>query len=74
MKRINLKIFRIKQELSQEKMAEKIGVSRSIYRDIESGKRNCNDKFMTKLQTAFNIPDASMWELVKTHDDNGKER
>ncbi len=63
--RVNLKCFRVKQQLTQEEMAEKIGVIRCTYAAIENGTRNGRDHFWNALQNAFNIPDEDMWNLKK---------
>lgn len=63
--RTNLKVFRVKQHLSQEEMAEKIGFSRGAYTAIESGKRDGRQSFWMALQKAFDIPDEQMWALKK---------
>lgn len=70
MERRNLKVLRVKHGLNQGEMAQRLGVSRSSYSDIESGKRNCSPAFMRKLQTAFDIPDADMWALTKTYNES----
>ena len=71
MDRRNLKVFRVKHGLTQSEMAAKIGVSRSIYSDIETGRReSCSMAFLRKLQAAFNIPDAEMWALSKIYDES----
>lgn len=63
--RRNLAVFRAKQGLTRSEMAEKIGVNRGTYSDIENAKRDCSQKFLDKLQAAFDVPDAEMWELTK---------
>ncbi len=63
--RTNLKCFRIKQHLTQEEMAVKIGCIRCTYAAIEKGTRNGRDFFWESLQKAFNIPDEDMWALKK---------
>ena len=70
MDRRNLKVFRTQHGLNQGEMAKKIGVSRSIYSEVESGKRNCSQRFLRNLQKAFDIPDADMWALTKTYDES----
>ena len=70
MDRRNLKVLRVKHGLSQQKMAAKIGVSRSIYSEVEKGKRNCSPAFLEKLQAAFDIPDADMWALTKIYEES----
>lgn len=69
MARTNLKVFRVKQHMSQEEMAAKIDFQRSTYSAIESGKRNGRRAFWIELQKAFNIPEADMWELMKNDED-----
>ncbi len=66
--RRNLKVFRAKHGLTRQKMADKIGVSRSTYSEIENAKRGCSEAFLKKLQAAFNIPDEDMWNLTKVFD------
>lgn len=63
--RQNLSVFRAKQGLTKSAMADKIGVNRGTYADIENGKRPCSPIFLEKLQTAFDVPDSEMWELTK---------
>lgn len=70
MDRRNLKVFRVKHGLSQQEMADKIGVARSIYSEVERAKRNCSPTFLAKLQAAFDIPDADMWALTKIYDES----
>lgn len=62
--RTNLKVFRVKHNLSQEEISEKIGCKRATYSAIECGKRNGQQNFWKKLQKAFSIPDAEMWDLM----------
>lgn len=70
MDRRNLKVLRAEQGLTQAKMAKRIGVSRSIYSEIETGKRNCSVEFLAKLQKAFNIPDVDIWKYSKTYEES----
>ena len=65
MMRTNLKVFRVKQNLTQDEIAEKIGYTRSSYSTIETGERNGRDAFWNALQQTFNIPDDEMWALKK---------
>ena len=67
MGRRNLKIFRVRRGLTQEEIAREIGVCRSTYAEIETGKRECNTRFLKKLQNVYEIPDAEMWALTKNH-------
>ena len=63
--RTNLKIYRIKQHLSQSEMAEKIGCNRATYAAIESGARNGKQSVWIAFQKAFNLPDTEMWMLMR---------
>lgn len=51
--------------ISQEEMADRIGVARATYAAIEKGKRRGNPYFWMKLQNAFDIPDAEMYTYMK---------
>lgn len=63
--RTNLKIFRVRRGLTMEKMAARIGCGRSAYSAIESGKRNGRMKFWYSLQTAFEVEDTELGELMR---------
>lgn len=65
MRRKNLKIFRISHDLTQDAMARYIGCSKDAYRAIETGVRNPSYEFIEKLQAAFDIPNAEVWELLE---------
>lgn len=67
--RRNLIIFRAKHGLNIQQMADRIGVTRSTYSEIEKAKRNCSQVFLTKLQLAFDIPDEEMWSLTRIVED-----
>ena len=61
--RLELKVFRMKQKLNQEQMAEKLGVSISTYNLIENGKRRGSQEFWLKLQSEFNLEGGEVWKL-----------
>lgn len=63
--RTALKQFRVGVHLTQAEMADKVGVSRTTYRNIEKGKSGGNQKFWNNLQKAFNVPNEEMWKLQK---------
>lgn len=63
--RTNLKVFRVKNRLSQQEISDKIGCQRVTYSAIENGKRNGRQTFWKDLQNAFSIPESEMWELMK---------
>lgn len=66
--RTALKLLRVKNKLSQERMADKIGCTRATYSAIENGKRSGRQTFWTDLQTAFNIPDEELWGYMKNEE------
>ena len=55
MERTELKLFRIRQKLTQEQIAEKLGYSRGHYARFENGEADTTLRFLQALQTAFNI-------------------
>lgn len=63
--RKNLKIFRVRNDLTHEEMVKKIGCTRATYSAIEAGKRDGRRTFWKDLQRAFNISDEDMWALMK---------
>ena len=62
---MNLKLLRVANNLSQEQFAKTIGVNRATYSSIERGVRQPPRGFWNKVQQAFGIPDADMWQLQK---------
>lgn len=65
MVRMNLRIFRIRHNLTQSEMAQRVGYERAAYSLIEAGTRNPSIEFFMNLQEAFNISDAEMWALTR---------
>lgn len=63
--RTNLKIFRVKQHLTTEEMANRIGCTRPTYSAIENGKREGRKTFWNDLQIAFGLTDDEIVELMK---------
>lgn len=61
--RTNLKVFRVKNQMSQEKMAEKIGCMRATYSAIENAKREGRSEFWKSLQSEFSLSDEEVLEL-----------
>ena len=64
-KRIELKALRIRHDMSQQEMANALGVNRSTYAMVERGQRRGSDEMWAALQKKFNIPDAEMWKLMQ---------
>lgn len=67
-KRMGLKLFRVKKNLSQQEMADKLGMARSHYAMIERGERRGSDEMWKTLKEVFNVPDADMWALMQKGD------
>ena len=61
--RFNLIKFRKSLKLSQEEMAEKLGISRPHFSDIENGKTNPSIELAFKMQEIFEVDD--VLELFK---------
>jgi len=65
-KRIALKQFRIGKMLTQQEMADKLGVHRMKFVAIENGQRHGDYQFWSTFQNVFEVPDENMWKLQKT--------
>lgn len=63
--RVNLKVLRVKNGLTQEQMAERCGVHKDSYNKIEQGKRDGKQTFWTKVQGEFGVNDSDMYSLMK---------
>lgn len=64
--RHELKMLRVKNRLTQQQLADKLGVSVSTYNLIEAGKRRGSQKFWEQLQREFNLEGGEVWELQST--------
>lgn len=63
MKRINLKIFRLKHNLSQQQMADKLGITKVHYSRIETGANDPSFGLLEKFEQEFVYDD--VWLLFK---------
>ena len=63
-KRIKMKQMRIGLDLSQEQMADRLGVSRSLYAAVENGQRYGTLKFWNNLQVTFAVPKQEVFEMM----------
>lgn len=63
MKRFSLKMFREKQDLTQEEMATKLGISKSHYVNIELGVYDPSYELLERFSQIFEYDD--VWELFK---------
>lgn len=65
MKRFNLKIFREKQGLKQQEMADKLGISKSYYVAIELGNSEPSFRVAEALYNNFKDKYDDIFELLK---------
>lgn len=63
-KRDGLYMFRCSKRLSQQEMADEIGVDRMTYSKIENGKSGISMRFLDKFKAAFALDDNSARELL----------
>lgn len=61
--RTDLKVLRVKNKLTQQQLANKLGVSVVTYNLIEQGKRQGSKDFWFKLQQLFKLADGELWQL-----------
>ena len=66
MKRLNLKFFRLKNNLTQQEMADKLDITKIHYCRIETGANDPSFGLMEKFEQEFEYDD--MWELFKKED------
>lgn len=64
-KRMNLKLFRVSKNLSQQEFADVLGVQRQTYAMVERGQRRGSDAMWAALKKKFDVPDADMWQLMQ---------
>ena len=63
-KRLKLKQLRVSLDLSQEQMAETLGISRSMYAAIENGQRYGRLPFWKNLEVTHNVPSHEVYEMM----------
>ena len=61
--RVNLKCLRVQHDLTQDQMAERLGVTRTTYNLIENGKSKGSVDFWLTLKREF--PEADITEMTK---------
>ena len=62
MKRHNLKVLRVKHNLTQQQLAVQLGVSVATYNLVENGTRRGSQDFWLKLQQLMNLEDGDAWK------------
>ena len=66
--RTNLKLLRVKHNMTQDEFAETVGVSRTTYAGVEQGNNNGTRRFWENVQNEYGIQDSAMWELMKNYE------
>lgn len=61
--RLNLRLLRVKNGLTQDQMAERLGVTRSTYCNIENGKSDGRGVFWMTVEKEF--PGVNIGEMMK---------
>lgn len=67
---IAIRLLRDKAGISQEKFALSIGMDRTYYASVESGKRNISLKNIQKIARGFDIPLSELFVLVEDVEEN----
>lgn len=63
MVRMKLKMFRISNNLSQQEIADALGVPRQTYSMVERGQRRGSISMWSKIQETFNVSDSDMLKM-----------
>lgn len=63
--RTELKVLRVKHNLTQQEAAEKLGVSVSTYNLVENGNRDGSKAFWQGVQAVFKLEDGEVWQLMQ---------
>lgn len=61
--RKNLKVYRVKQGLTQAEMAARLDYTCSLYSMVESGRRTGTQHFWLNLKAAFNLSENEIENL-----------
>ena len=62
----NLRVERARQRMTQQTLAEQLGVSRQTVNAIELGKFNPSTVLALKMSRIFNLPVNDLFELEET--------
>lgn len=60
-----LKKYRQDHALTQEQMAEKIGINRCLYNQIENGKQDISSRTIQKIAKALSIKPDYIVDMIK---------
>lgn len=67
--RMNLKLERVKRNMTQGKVADLVGCNRVTYSMVERGERSGTHDFWKAIQSIFNVPDGKMYDLMKVDEE-----
>lgn len=67
--RTELRVFRVRQKMTQAQFAEKIGVGRALYAAVENGTRDGSLAFWEQFKNAFDIPESEIWRYTQNDED-----
>lgn len=60
-----LKIIRVTEDLTQQEMADRLGITRAHYVMIENGRKKGSIDLFRRLQETFNLGDAETWQAAR---------
>lgn len=69
MKRLNLVLFRMKHNMKQREMAERLGLSKGHYSNIELGFYDPSYKVMQKFRKEFANEKIDVWDVFAKEED-----
>lgn len=64
-----LKNLRMKSSMTQQELADSLGIAQNTYSQIENGTRQINMdlSFAKKISEIFNLPIEKIWEYENAH-------
>lgn len=65
-----LKILRVRYNLTQEQTADLLGVGRQAYSYVERGERKGSPDLWRKIQKLFGLSDGEVWRLMNELDED----
>jgi len=69
---MNIRVLRVRRRLSQEKLAERMGIERQQVSDIELGKRNLTLLTVTRICQALNCQPSELFADTSIELSQGK--
>ncbi len=73
MKQYTMQELRIKNNLTQEQIAQKVGISKDYVSLIERGKRSPSDKIKNKFAKIYNVPVVQIFLAIQRTNSTIKE-